>query len=87
MPKVMFSIMSEERSSGSKNKNPIYVNISAGTSEFSAAALIASMVFDNVVVFSVFTKEHTIGDKKETCITTRMENSSVSPKPSRILSP
>lgn len=62
MLKTIFSIMTEERATDPKSKNPIYVNISAGTSEFSAAALIASMMFENVVVFSVFTKEHTIRD-------------------------
>lgn len=65
MLKVLFNIMSEERSSDSKSKNPIYVNISAGTSEYSAAALIASMMFDNVIVFSVFTKEHTVDNKNQ----------------------
>lgn len=65
MLKVIFSIMTKERSTSFKNKNPIYVNISAGTPEFSAAALIASMMFDNVIVFSVFTNEYTINDEKE----------------------
>lgn len=58
MLRVLFSIIGKERSVSSKN--PIYVNISAGTSEFSAAALVASMMFDNVEAFSVGTKEFTI---------------------------
>lgn len=65
MLKVIFSIMTEERSSPFKNKNPIYVNISAGTSEFSAAALIASLMFENIIVFSVPTDEYTIKNENE----------------------
>jgi hypothetical protein len=58
MLRVLFSIIRKERSISSKNH--IYVNVSAGTSEFSAAALIASMMFENVEAFSVGTKEFTI---------------------------
>ena len=58
MLRVLFSIIRKERSISSKN--PIYVNVSAGTSEFSAAALIASMMFENVEAFSVGTMEYTI---------------------------
>ena len=58
MLKVLFSIIRKERSVS--DKNPIYVNISAGTSEFSAAALVASMMFDNIEAFSVGTKKYTI---------------------------
>ncbi len=62
MLKTMFSIMECERKDEDSLKNPIYVNISAGTSEFSAAALIASMMFENVEVFSVNALEHTVSD-------------------------
>ncbi len=58
MLRVLFSIIRKERSISSKN--PIYVNVSSGTSEFSAAALIASMMFENVEAFSVGTMEYTI---------------------------
>lgn len=58
MLKVLFSIIRKERLISAKN--PIYVNISAGTSEFSAAALVASMMFDNIEAFSVGTKNYTI---------------------------
>ncbi|MEA4978101.1 MAG: DUF6293 family protein [Methanomassiliicoccaceae archaeon] len=58
MLRVLFSIIRKERSISSKN--PIYVNVSAGTSEFSAAALIVSMMFENVEAFSVGTMEYTI---------------------------
>lgn len=60
MIKTVFSIMECERKDEDMEKNPIYVNISAGTSEFSAAALIASMMFKNVEVFSVPTDEFMI---------------------------
>lgn len=53
-----------ERKDPESLKNPIYVNISAGTSEFSAAALIASMMFENVEVFSVPTNEFMIKDDR-----------------------
>ena len=62
MLKTMFSIMECERKDEDDLKNPIYVNISAGTSEFSAAALIASMMFENVEVFSVNASEYTVSD-------------------------
>jgi hypothetical protein len=65
MLKTMFSIMNFERRFDEDSKNPIYVNISAGSSEFSAAALMASMMFDNVEVFSVHTEEHMIDDVKK----------------------
>lgn len=58
MLRALFSIIRRERSIS--DKNPIYVNISAGTSEFSAAALVASMMFDNVEAFSVGTEKYTI---------------------------
>ena len=65
MLKTMFSIMNFERKLDEDSKNPIYVNISAGSSEFSAAALMASMMFDNVEVFSVHTEEHMVDDLKK----------------------
>ena len=64
MLKTVFSIMNFERKLDEDSKNPIYVNISAGSSEFSAAALMVSMMFDNVEVFSVHTKEHMIKNEE-----------------------
>ncbi len=64
MLKTVFSIMNFERKFDEDSKNPIYVNISAGSSEFSAAALMVSMMFDNVEVFSVHTREHMIKDEQ-----------------------
>ncbi|AGI47299.1 hypothetical protein TALC_00289 [Thermoplasmatales archaeon BRNA1] len=40
----------------------ILINASAGTSEFSAAAIIASMMHPNVTAFTVGTKEYTVTD-------------------------
>jgi hypothetical protein len=57
MLETVFSIIDNERKDSKDRENIIYVNISAGTSEYSAAALIASMMFDDVKVFSVPTKE------------------------------
>lgn len=41
-------------------ENDVYVNISAGTSEFAAAATVASMMVKGVRPFTVHTKEYTI---------------------------
>jgi hypothetical protein len=46
-----------------ENDNDVFVNISAGTSEYTAAAVIASMMIPGVVPFSVSTKEYGIPEK------------------------
>ena len=56
----LISIMVEEREDG----NDVYINISAGTMEFAAAATIASMMVEGVKPFTVHVKEYTIaGDE------------------------
>jgi len=47
---------------GSENEADVFVNISAGTSEYTAAAVIASMMIPGTVPFSVSTKEYSIPD-------------------------
>ena len=42
----------------------LYINISAGTSEYTAAAVIASMMNPDVIPFSVGTDEYTVRDDK-----------------------
>ncbi len=56
----LISIMTKERDEG----NDVYINISAGTMEFAAAATIASMMVEGVKPFTVHVKEYTIaGDE------------------------
>lgn len=43
----------------------IYVNISAGTPEYSAAAAIGAMMFDNTIPFSVYSSRFTISTDEE----------------------
>ena len=43
----------------------IYVNISAGSSEYSAAAAIGAMMSENVTPFSVNTDKYTVGTEEE----------------------
>lgn len=45
-------------------ESEVYVNVSAGTSEYSAAAVIASMMNPGTIPYSVGTKEYTIGADK-----------------------
>jgi hypothetical protein len=47
----------------SENDADVFVNISAGTSEYTAAAVIASMMVPHTVPFSVSTKEYSIPDE------------------------
>jgi hypothetical protein len=47
----------------SENDADIFVNISAGTSEYTAAAVIASMMTPHAIPFSVSTKEYSIPDE------------------------
>jgi len=57
----LITIMTSECSSG----NEVYVNISAGTMEFAAAATIASMMVEGVRPFTVHTRGYTIsGDEQ-----------------------
>jgi hypothetical protein len=58
---TILSILSEERAIG----NEVFINISSGTSEFAAAATIASMMVPGVRPFSVRTREWQIsGDDR-----------------------
>ncbi|OPX59371.1 MAG: hypothetical protein A4E29_01320 [Methanomassiliicoccales archaeon PtaB.Bin134] len=50
---TILSILSEERSQG----NEVFINISSGTSEYAAAATLASMMVPGVRPFTVRTKE------------------------------
>ena len=43
-----------------ESKNKVYVNISSGTSEYAAAAMVASLMHPNAVPFTVGTKEYTV---------------------------
>ncbi len=64
MREVLCIIQGEIEQHGENNVE-IYVNISAGTSEYSAASLIASMMYhDQTIPFTVSTEEYTVsGDK------------------------
>lgn len=58
MMSEVLSIIQQERAEGDAD---IYVNISAGSSEYTAAALLASMMFDSgVVAFNVPMAEYTV---------------------------
>lgn len=58
---ALLSIFSEEREAG----NEVYVNVSSGTSEFSAAATLAAMMVPGVQPFTVRTKEWMVsGDER-----------------------
>lgn len=50
--KTVYGILAEE----TKNRSVVYVNISSGTPEYSAAAAIASMMVDGVELFTIGTK-------------------------------
>jgi hypothetical protein len=56
----LVSIMTKERDDG----NEVYINISAGSMEFAAAATIASMMVDGVRPFTVHTREYTISGEE-----------------------
>ena len=62
MLKLILKIMDEELNS--KDPVDLYVNISAGTSEYTAAAVIASMMNPSVIPFSVGTDQYTVRDDK-----------------------
>ena len=48
----------------SEDRPDIYVNISSGTSEYTSAALIASMMMEDVIPFNVSSKEYTVTDDR-----------------------
>lgn len=52
----LIKIMTEEREAG----NDVYVNVSAGTPEFAAAATVAAMMVEGVNAYTVNTKSYTI---------------------------
>ncbi len=56
----LVSIMTKERVEG----NDVYVNISAGTSEFAAAATVAAMMVEGVKPFTVHVKKYTIPNEE-----------------------
>lgn len=58
MMKTVHSILEKERCRS--KTSDIFINISAGTSEYIAAAVIASMMFPGVIPFSVSTEEYLI---------------------------
>jgi hypothetical protein len=62
MLKLILKIMDEELNS--KEYVDLYINISAGTSEYTAAAVIASMMNPSVIPFSVGTDQYTVRDDK-----------------------
>ena len=53
-----------EKELNSEEPVDLYINISAGTSEYTAAAVIASMMNPDVIPFSVGTDEYTVRDDK-----------------------
>ena len=59
MLKVVLGLLESERKA--YPDSDIYVNISAGSPEYIAAAAIASMMKPNIIPFSVETKEYTVG--------------------------
>jgi hypothetical protein len=57
----LVAIMSKERDAG----NEVYVNVSAGTMEFAAAATVAAMMVKGVKPFTVHSRKYTVsGDEK-----------------------
>lgn len=59
---VLTTISKEKEKTG--GMVDIYVNVSAGTSEYSAAALMASMMADGVMPFNVPTSEYQVSDSR-----------------------
>jgi len=62
MLRVVLSLIQKERKDFPQSD--IYVNISAGSPEYTAAAAIASMMVPGTIPFSVSTEEYTINDNK-----------------------
>ncbi|MCL2712055.1 MAG: DUF6293 family protein [Methanomassiliicoccaceae archaeon] len=60
MLKLILNIIEKEFASNASAD--IYVNISAGTSEYTAAAVVAAMMNPSVIPFSVSTDEYTVKD-------------------------
>ena len=60
MLKLVIKIIEDELTSD--EPTDLYVNISAGTSEYTAAAVIASMMKPEVIPFSVGTERYTVED-------------------------
>ncbi len=64
MREILCIIQGEIEQHGENNVE-IYVNISAGTSEYSAASLIASMMYhDQTIPFTVSTEEYTVSEDR-----------------------
>lgn len=64
MLRAVLQIIEKERSN--EEPSDIFVNISAGTSEFAAAAAIASMMMPGTIPFSVRTIEYKVKNVKDT---------------------
>ena len=62
MMRTILKIIDEEREKD--DYADIFVNVSAGTSEYTAAAVIASMMNDGVIAFTVSTEKYTISDDR-----------------------
>jgi len=56
--RALLEVLSEERA----ENNDVYINVSAGSTEFSAAAILASMMVKGVTPFTVSTKDWTVKD-------------------------
>ncbi len=63
MLRTVLSIIRAEKSSDANEECDIFVNISAGTPEYSAASTVASMMIPGVTPFSVGTKEYTVSNE------------------------
>ena len=63
MLNTVLTIISKEKKE-TKGMADIFVNVSAGTSEYSAAALMASMMADDVMPFNVPTAEYQVSDSR-----------------------
>lgn len=58
MLRLILNIIEQEKAS--EEQADVYVNVSAGTSEYTAAAVIASMMNPSVIPFSVSTDQYTV---------------------------
>ena len=64
MLRTVLGLIQSEKAEAGDDDCEVYVNISAGTPEYSAAATVASMMVPGVTPFSVGTKEYTVSSEK-----------------------
>ncbi len=64
MLRTVLGLIQSEKTEAGDDDCEVYVNISAGTPEYSAAATVASMMVPGVTPFSVGTKEYTVSSEK-----------------------